>query len=684
MLLLPTKMEPPKKWKDHKTIYFKLEHIKTMQYKKQLLFIIGLLFCVFNSVNLKAIDWKDKPTLHNSIKADWLKKSAVIIKEDIKKVFQLDDSKQRLEVLYTMHKIVRVNDEKGLEIFNKAQVRYSDNYELKNIQARVITPSGNVIALPPTAFKDQQTDGNVKTKLFAFEGAEIGSELEYMYTISMGFDEYGTYRMQDEFPTLSSSFEIVSLPNMKFEMKTYGDIKIIKDTADDEKRYLIAQVQNMDGIEEEPMAAYLAHFARLEYKLAYNLKSPGVRLNTWNDAAKNIYNNYYTFTDKEKDLIKVITEDREFKALTGTEQKIIWIENNIKSKYFVNDGNLAQDASEIKSILKNKLTTEYGLKRLFTLALLESKIKFEFGFTSNRFQKAFDYSFDNIENLDNMLIYFPETKKFLAPLESFYRYPFFPATWGLQDGLFVKVVSLGSYSSALPEKRYIDLASHTASSHNHFVTLNFNTEMDTIVVKTTAEFKGHNAVPIIPVFAIQSDKEKMEEVVKQLIQIDEAEEKVTDMKWENGQFETLSTDKPLRVSGTTQSTSIIEKAGNKYIVNIGTVIGKQSELYDTKKRQYDVDMNEPHQLLRTIRFTVPKGYTISNPADCKLNFIAKNTEKEFARFVSDYTMEGDEIVISIEEIYYSPIVKLAYFEELRKVINAAADFNKVKFVLVKK
>jgi hypothetical protein len=655
-----------------------------MKNLKLVICLVTLFSSVFWNLPANAFSWDDKPTLHKNIKAEWLKKSAIIIKEDIQKVFQLNDSKKGIEVLYSMHKIVRVNDTKGLEIFNKVQVSYSDKYKILNVQARVITPSGKVIELPQSAFKDQETEGQVAVKLFAFEGAEIGSELEYIYTMQMPFNEYGSYRMQDEFPTLSSSYEIVSLPMMKFEMKTYGDIKIVKDTLIDEKRYLSARVENLDGIEEEPMASYLAHFARMEFKLAYNLNSPEVRLNTWNDAAKNIYNNYYIFSDKDKELIKEITENKELKALTDNEQKTIWIENYIKSRYFVHDGKLDEDADQIKSILKNKLTTEYGLKRLFTLVFLESKIKFEFGFTSNRFQKRFDYSFDNLDNLDNMLIYFPDTKKFLAPLEVLYRYPFFPAAWGLNDGLFVKVVSIGDYNNALPEKRYIDLPGFTANSHNHYVTLKFNTTMDTLMVNTRAEFKGLNAVPILPVFALQSDKEKMEEVVKQLIQLQEEGDKITDMKWENGKLETLNTDKPLIISGITHATTIIEKAGNKFIINIGAVIGRQSELYDTKKRQFEADMSEPHQLLRTIRFTIPDGYTVSNPNDSKLNFIAKDNSKEFAKFISDYKIEGNEMIINIEEIYYSPIVQLAYFEELRKVINAAADFNKVKLVLTKK
>jgi hypothetical protein len=69
---------------------------------------------------------------------------------------------------------------------------------------------------------------------------------------------------------------------------------------------------------------------------------------------------------------------------------------------------------------------------------------------------------------------------------------------------------------------------------------------------------------------------------------------------------------------------MVESAGNKIIVKVGEFIGEQAQMYDTKKRTTNIELEFPHALVRT-----------------------------------KYT-------------------------SFKKVINAAADFNKVVLVLDKK
>jgi hypothetical protein len=647
------------------------------------LFTATLLFASIIA-NAQLLDWEDAPKLHTITNKEWLEKSAIIIVEDIQKEFKLDETKKDVEILYSFHKIVKVNDEKGIEIYNKGQIAFSKIYNIIDLKARTITADGKVIVLKPSAFKDQQDEDGGWSRIFAFEGVEKGAELEYVYSCKLPANFYGSYNMQDQFPTLSSKFEIISLEVMKFEIRKYGEIVLTKDSLyEDKRRHISAQVNNLPGIEEEEMAAYKAQFARIEYKFAYNLNSPGVRLNTWNTAAKKIYENHYTYEDKEKKAIKDFVDNKELNACTSNEQKVIWLENYIKKTFFVKENIQEDNAYMINYILKNKVTSEFGIKRLYCCALQELGIKFDIGYTTNRFKKMFDYSWDNIGNLENFLIYLPETKKYLAPLEYAYRYPLFPASWGLNDGMFIKVVKLGEYSNALPEKRYIDLAPYTNNCHNHVVTMAFNKSMDTINVDLEMDFKGINAIGVLPAFALLEDKEKKLEIAKDMLKLMQKDDKITDVTWENAEMQTLSTDKYFKLKGIIHSTSIIEKAGPKYLISVGSIIGRQSELYENKKRQFDADMDEPHQLLRSIKFKIPAGFKISNLDAAKLNFVCKEGETILCKFISDGKMEGDEYVITIEETYNTPIVKLANFESFRKVINAAADFNKVVLVVVK-
>ncbi|HRG10897.1 MAG TPA: hypothetical protein PLJ08_20150, partial [Cyclobacteriaceae bacterium] len=52
-------------------------------------------------------------------------------------------------------------------------------------------------------------------------------------------------------------------------------------------------------------------------------------------------------------------------------------------------------------------------------------------------------------------------------------------------------------------------------------------------------------------------------------------------------------------------------------------------------------------------------------------------------FVSDYTQQGSMITVKISEYYKQLYAPLDRYEDFRKVINAAADFNKITLVLMK-
>jgi hypothetical protein len=50
-------------------------------------------------------------------------------------------------------------------------------------------------------------------------------------------------------------------------------------------------------------------------------------------------------------------------------------------------------------------------------------------------------------------------------------------------------------------------------------------------------------------------------------------------------------------------------------------------------------------------------------------------------FVSEYALRGSKLSVSVHEYYAKTSYPLQQFEDFRKVINAAADFNKLTLVL---
>jgi hypothetical protein len=85
---------------------------------------------------------------------------------------------------------------------------------------------------------------------------------------------------------------------------------------------------------------------------------------------------------------------------------------------------------------------------------------------------------------------------------------------------------------------------------------------------------------------------------------------------------------------------------------------------------------------RKIKVEIPKGYDIKNPNDLIIKKQVFNDDKKLLyNFDSSYSLDGQNLEITIDEFYDQLRFPLDRFEEFRQVINAAADFNKIVLVL---
>jgi hypothetical protein len=132
------------------------------------------------------------------------------------------------------------------------------------------------------------------------------------------------------------------------------------------------------------------------------------------------------------------------------------------------------------------------------------------------------------------------------------------------------------------------------------------------------------------------------------------------------------------------STHFIEMAGPRILFKVGELIGPQVEMYRDDERMTEVENEFNRGYDRVIKIKIPAGYKIRNPDDAKLNVVYEDNGKQPFLFISDYTINDKEMVISIKEYYKEIYAPVSRYEDFRKVINAAADFNKVTLVLEKK
>jgi hypothetical protein len=218
-----------------------------------------------------------------------------------------------------------------------------------------------------------------------------------------------------------------------------------------------------------------------------------------------------------------------------------------------------------------------------------------------------------------------------------------------------------------------------------FVNMDVDLKLDqdeSMILNVKHTYGGYAAVNYrLPFVFLPADEQN--KVLKDMIKFGTNYENMLSHSFENKELEQADPYKPFIINASVKSTNLTENAGEKIIVKIGEVIGEQVEMYQTKPRAFDIDINYPHALIRNIRFTIPDGYTVKNLSDLNINEVYKENDKELMGFVSSYTLNGNSLIITIKENYNRVTYAKSLYEPYKKVINAAADFNKVVLVLEK-
>ena len=624
--------------------------------------------------------WTDKPVLHK-IDSKMNNESAVILLD--KRRVEFIDEKEELVVYRTFHKIIHVNDDKGIESFNRIYLPVSSNSEIVDIKARTILPNGKIIEVSKENIKDLKEEDRVY-KIFAMEGVEKGSEVEYYYTYKRNTNFFGNEIFQGGNPVLDARLEVVAPKRLTFEMKAFNSSSKPVDTVLNDKRWTIATEKDIPGAEDEKYSAVGANLRRFEYKLAYNsARATNDRLFSWDELAKRMYANYTSCTDKELKKVSDLIGDMKVKNLSTETEKIVAVENYVKKNFAAREDIDGDGAENLEKIIKSKLASNMGIVRLYGAIFRELGIPHEFVLATDRTKNTIEKNFENWNNCENAVIYFPSLKKYMAPTLSEFRFPWIEPTWGNTNAFFCRTTTIGTFTTAFGEVKQLQLEDYSKSAINIEANVELNKTADTMLINISQIYSGYPASNYKAIFTY-SDEENKRLITKEMIKFGTKSENVVSSKMENADFESYHTNKPFILSATVKASELVEKAGNKTIIKIGDIIGPQVEMYQEKPRQFPMDVGFPHILDRKITFTIPDGYTIKNLDDLKINNVYQEKGQTTMGFTSSYQLEGNTLKITILEEYRRTFYPLAQFEDFKKVINAAADFNKVVLVLEKK
>mgnify|MGYP000035324946 CR=1 FL=1 len=651
--------------------------------KKHIVLIIAFAFSVLSTAQElvhTSYNWEQNPTYTIAEEDKGL--DMVALKDYTIAEFGFENENEFYQ-FDIIHKVLWLNADDRIEQFNRIYLPYRSDSELLRSQARVVTANGTVQELDDSKiFTATDETTNRTIKYYALEGIEKGGFIEYLYIIKKAAKYKGQYlRLQENYKIKDSKFELYAPENLVFKIYPINSNKeAAEDTGIEGKQHLIVQNYDLPELEPEELSAVQAMKQAIIYKLDSNKATGARNFSSYSDISKNVHN-FISSELKKDELSKV----KEFIKEAGIDlngddaSKIRTLENHIKNNiYITNTG--GEQLSDVGFVLENKAADETGAIRLFANALKELSIPFEIVLTCDRSEMKFDPEIEALSFLQEYLLYFPTTKKYIAPGKQENRYGFPPFEFTDTYGLFVKEVRLGELSSGVGKIKYIESPDAAASLDEMIYKITFDPEdLTEVNIDFDHAISGYNASFIHPFMNLVNDENKeefYEEFIKRMgddITIDSKE--VFNEAAENFGI------KPLRITAAISSSAFTDKAGPKYLFKLGELIGPQVEMYQEKKRQLPVENLFRKTYLRTIEITIPEGYTIANLDDINISNRYEKEGKDIMNFISSYTKEGNKITITANEIYDENILPVALYEEYRTVINSAADFNKVTLIL---
>ncbi|WP_400193526.1 DUF3857 domain-containing protein [Hymenobacter sp. B81] len=590
------------------------------------------------------------------------------------------DPQSRQPVVYSVeHRIVRVNSDEGIERYNKIYLPLSEAGRVVQLRARTISARGQVVEVDQSSMKELRDGegGNRSYKIFALEGVEKGSEIEYVYARIRDMEYFGRERLQSEIPAHDVSLELISPRNITLEARTYGGPAVTTDTTAEGKNRLHLRLADVAALRDEEFAHPKARQMRVEYKVAY--AGEGKRLFTWADAGQFVYERVWQPLKTDAKAVQKL--DKQFNVPTSLpqEEQIRALELALKTQINVDPG----AGADLAQIATTRTASDLGMVRLMAALLKARKIPHEVVVVADRSEAPLDADFDSWNFLDHFVLYFPATKQFAAPSRPDYRYGVIPPEWTAAKGLFVRLVQLGQAESAVGTVREVPTLSADQSPYDMTVGVQFAPALDKVTVNLQQVLGGYQAEPLQAIYPqIPADKrtEAMQGMVKGVL----ADAVFKSLKVTNAEPASNPLLHPFTIDATVESAAVLDRAGPRYLFKIGELIGSQSQLYQEQERQLDVENDYNRRYNRTITFDIPAGYVVRNLADLNINAETGPAGSPAFWFRSSFQQQGQQVTVRILESYTQIHWPKQDFEAFRKVVNAAANFNKVVLVLEKK
>jgi hypothetical protein len=363
------------------------------------------------------------------------------------------------------------------------------------------------------------------------------------------------------------------------------------------------------------------------------------------------------------------------------QEKIETVEEFIKTTFSLKEGE-SDDLETLRSVTEKKVANDRGMIKLFMACWEELGIVPEMVLCGNRFKGKIDESFATPLDISEIIFYFPKLKKYITPVVPYLRLGSPPDNVISSNGVFITYgYRNGRVSYEKNQLRKIESFAIDQETLGVKALVHFNNNLALPIVSQTNSWQGTRAATYRGLY-YYGDEAGKENFFKQTTTsgiegVDVSKREVVGDALKNS-FDPKSS---FIVKTEYTASSLVEQAGEDYLFAIGKIIGRQSELYQESQRQMDIEFHSYADYHHELVVEIPQGYTCTGLETLDIKNELKNGNDVLMKFESTHELQGNKLIVRINEFYKVLQLPKQRYQEFRKVVNSAADFNKAVLIL---
>ena len=640
--------------------------------EKKIFFSIILIITFLNSFSqsYKIIDWDNKTVNLKSSDDDLQGIFSNHYIEYYKSKFSED-----VYVYETHHmktKINKITDESNNEILiSKINVS-----EIIDVKSKVIN-NDSIITYGFNQMKEMinTSTSTENYNYYKIPGINEQDIVEIIYTVKKDFNFNGNKIIEESYPILSSKFILIE-NDFKSNIKIYNSYSSsVIDTLFDGKKSKLINFKNLDATSDEQYSTPIANKIKVAYQ-CYENRDDISQTEYWNNLVQNVRELFFPIS------INPIADEL-FNELKSKKISIPFneisvanaIDEYVKDNFTISDDENSK-LNDIEYILKNKISNDFSIIQVYSNLLKAAKIDYEVAISCNRYFLKFDPELFDPNQLREFIIYLPNSEKYISPNRIEYRVSEAPDDLIGNYGVFIDSNLDYYFSQITPSDESF---SQIKKKIEVFIPKN----LKKLKIKENRSFSGYWAI-MNRNYVSFSENEETDFLVDYFTISGLNNKKVTNYAIDNFEISDNANNTPLTIKSTISTNDLVEQKNGLIYLNIGKVIGLQSNLFNADKRINEIEINFPNSYEYLIEVNIPKGYRIYDISELnKLKEYISVDGNISAKFNSSVSQSQDKLYINVNELYKELKYEKSRYQEFREVINAAASFYESSIVLEK-